>query len=122
MLGHDLGDPWLQALHPAAGELAGEHAAQPGVPGWVQAQQVAGLGGALFFLGHLGCPGYDEPWRALIGEPLRIGEHRLDVVVAGHQVHRHAEGVDDGAHPLVLADLAEGGDGVEVDTLHVQRR
>jgi hypothetical protein len=102
----DLDDARFQRLHPAHGEFAGQHPPQPGVLRRVEAQQVACPGAGLFLLGQLRGAGHHEARRPAVGEVLVIGEHGLDVVVAGDQVHLKAEGVDGADHSTAVADVA----------------
>ena len=75
--------------------------------GRVEAEQVARPRAGLLLLGDLRRPGHHETGRARVGEPLVVGQHVLDVLVPGDQVHLHAERVGDRAHALGLADLPQ---------------
>ena len=118
----DLDDARLETLHPPDGELGCQHAAQPRMFGRVEAEQVTRPRGGLFLFGRLRHALHREARRALVGEPLVVGQHGLDVLVPGDQVHLHAEGVGEFAHALGLADLPKLRGGAERITAHVQRR
>ena len=94
----DLDDPRFQPLHPPDGELAGEHAAQPLMLRWVEAEQVARPGYGLLVLGARRRAGQHESGRTAVAEMFVVGQHLLDVFVPGDEVHLHPEGVDDRAH------------------------
>ena len=115
----DLDDPRLQPLHPPDGELAGEHAAQPLMFGWVEAEQVARPGFGLLVFRHGGRAGQHEPGRTAVAEMFVVGQYLFDVLVPGDEVHLHPEGVDHRAHAGRFPDLAEFGRRVEGVATHV---
>ena len=72
--------------------------------------------------GMSGAPGSDEPRWARVGEVLVVGQHRLDVVVAGDQVDLHAEGVDDRLRRRRPRRISpSSGVGIEGVAAHVHR-
>ena len=77
---------------------------------------------AWLLLGRLRHALHREAGRALVGEPLVVRQHGLDVLVPGDQVHLHAERVGEFAHALGLADLPKLRGGAERIAAHVQRR
>ena len=109
-----------QPLHPADGELRGEHAAQPLMFRRVEAEQIARPRTGLLLLRDVRRPGHDETGWPAVGEPLVVGQHRFDVLVPGDEIDLHAERADDGAHAGGLADLPKLRSRVERIAPHVQ--
>ena len=122
VLGDDLGDARFEPLHPADGELGGEHSAQALMLGRVESQQVARAGAGLLLLGHRWSARQHESRWARVGEVGVVGKHRLDIVVAGDQVDLHAERVGHRLHPCARPDLGELGDRIERVSAHVHGR
>ena len=97
---------------PARGEGLGDQAAQPGVVRRVDVQQVRGDPGSVF-AGDAGAPGTPARigGRGVLRQP-RVGEHRLRVLVPGHQVRLDAVGQRGPVHRRVLPQPAVGRVGV----------
>jgi hypothetical protein len=115
----DLGDPRLQPAHPAHGELRGQHPAQPRVLRRVEADQLPGTQPLrLLPVEHLGPR--DLACRA--AEPVGVGQHLADVLVAADEVRGAADRRRDRHHALVVACPAQFVHRVEAVAAHRQRR
>ena len=93
----DLDDARFQPFHSPHRELAGEHPPQPLMWRRVEEEDCR--------CGRWPVPprdrrraGNDETRWPGVGEPFVVGQHSFDVVVAGDEVHRHAECVGGGDH------------------------
>ena len=117
----DLDDPRLQPAHPADRELRGEHPAQAGVLGRVDAEQVARPHPVALLVAQLRGPGGVEGPAAVVAEPGAVGEHGLDVRVPGDQERGHPEGRLHLPDALVVAQRRHLGHRVEPVAPHVQR-